>query len=154
MSRSVINQYGGIDMKKRLSMGLLSAVLMGVGGIAVLAPEASANYDGCPVSALCLYQNQNGTGSKAIINDTPGFIFDFPGQPGRMGINFLNGQNANDQVSSAFNRSTACTLLFRDIGGQPRDSSIVFLGPGQRADLSQPGFNDTFSSVQFQDPCV
>ncbi|MFC5667959.1 peptidase inhibitor family I36 protein [Kitasatospora misakiensis] len=76
-------------------------------------PASAANppYDGCPAWALCLYQNGGGLGSKAII--VP------PAAGGGSEIvrltkvHFLNGDLANDQVSSWINNSQ-CQIEFWD----------------------------------------
>ncbi|MFD0427199.1 peptidase inhibitor family I36 protein [Streptomyces zhihengii] len=72
------------------------------------APASAANppYADCPSWALCLYQHGGGTGSKAIITPTPGMITLYS-------VRFLNGDPANNQVSSWLNNST-CQVKFVD----------------------------------------
>ena len=119
-------------------------VMVYAGLAAVLSPAASANYDNCPNGYLCLYQHANGTGSKAILTGHAGYAWNFSN------VYFLNGVNANDQVSSVFNRTSWCAVFYRNYDLQYWDTSWV--GRGQRRDYGwgavESRFNDILSSVQ------
>jgi len=120
-------------------------VMVYAGLAAVLSPAASANYDNCPNGYLCLYQHANGTGSKAIL-PPPNIYWNFSN------VYFLNGVNANDQVSSVYNRTSWCAVLYRDNDLVGSDSSWV--GPGQKRDYGygqvESRFNDVISSILFR----
>jgi hypothetical protein len=135
-------------MQKRWLTGAALTVSLGLSTLGFSTP-ALANYDKCPDRSLCLYQDWHGKGSKAII--TPyqqGELYSFHGN-----IRFLNGQDANDQVSSLYNRSRFCVELFPDFGRGGTD--VSWAAPEQQLDYSpdrpnqQVRFNDQFSSVLF-----
>lgn len=135
-----------MGMRKKLSMALAP-----LSGLLILAgpSPAFANYDKCPDRSLCLYQDINGRGSKAIITPRQnGELYSFRGP-----IKFLNGQDANDQVSSLYNKSDYCVEMFPDFGGYGTD--VSWAAPDQKNDYGpaepnqQYRFNDQFSSVLF-----
>ena len=125
---------------------------------ATAAPASATNppYSGCPGWSLCLYQDGNGAGTKAII---------IPPAAGGgssvwklYNVNFLNGINANNQVSSWLNNSNCQVQFFDEIG--PMDSPQLDFAPsfhwGRTGDFSFGGplqwANDSLSGVQFYCP--
>jgi hypothetical protein len=111
------------------SFKLAAAVAAGaVAGAALLfsaAPASAANppYDGCPGWALCLYQNGGGTGSKAII--TPPAAGGHSAKVTLYSTHFLNGELANNQVSSWLNNSN-CSVQFMDDPDSPYPMNLDY----------------------------
>ncbi|MGA4844296.1 peptidase inhibitor family I36 protein [Streptomyces sp. G45] len=119
-------------------------------------PAAADNppYSGCPEWALCLYQNGGGTGSKAIV--TP------PAAGGNAKIvrltstKFLNGEIADNQVSSWLNNSQCQIEFWDDPKGEFYPSDLDFAPSwqwGLKADYSfgtsKAYVNDRISSLRF-----
>lgn len=140
----------------------VAAVAGAVAGAVLLltaTPASAANppYDGCPAWALCLYQNSGGTGSKAIV--VP------PAAGGGSEIvrlttvHFLNGDLANDQVSSWLNNSQCQIEFWDDPYGELHFSQIDFASSwqwGATADYVAGGRyyynNDRISALRFYCP--
>ncbi|MFE2721574.1 peptidase inhibitor family I36 protein [Kitasatospora sp. NPDC059327] len=124
---------------------------------AVPASAANPPYDGCPAWALCLYQNGGGTGSKAIV--VP------PAAGGNTEIvrltkvHFLNGDLANDQVSSWVNNSQCQIEFWDDPYGELHPSQVDFASSwqwGAKADYDASSshyyLNDRISALRFYCP--
>ncbi|MFD9902677.1 peptidase inhibitor family I36 protein [Streptomyces sp. NPDC059063] len=122
-------------------------------------PAAADNppYSGCPGWALCLYQNGGGTGSKVIV--TP------PAAGGNSKIvrltntHFLNGDPADNQVSSWLNNSQCQVEFWDDPNGELHPSDLDFAQWwhwGQTGDYAfgtpQAYNNDRLSSFRFYCP--
>lgn len=97
-------------MKKRKKLGIALALLLSLGTVFGLAPAASAAnppWSGCSGNLVCFYQDGNGMGSK--------FYLSLPAGGGGEIYNlvilkFLNGQFANDQISSV--SAPRCSFTF------------------------------------------
>ncbi|MFE2105844.1 peptidase inhibitor family I36 protein [Kitasatospora sp. NPDC059463] len=118
-------------------------------------PASAANppYDGCPGWALCLYQNGGGTGSKAIVTAPPAGS----GSIVRLTqVHFLNGDLANNQVSSWIN-NTQCGIEFWDDPYGELHPSILDYAPawswGYKGDYdagtNHNYLNDRMSGLRF-----
>lgn len=128
-----------------------AAVVAGaVAGAAFLFPAAPASavnppYADCPGWALCLYQHGGGTGSKAIITPATGNVVLYS-------VHFLNGELANNQVSSWLNNSN-CQVKFVD---DPNHFSDLDFTPvnqyGAKGDWTNKYANDKLTGVQFYCP--
>ncbi|ROQ26494.1 peptidase inhibitor family I36 [Streptomyces sp. PanSC19] len=122
-------------------------------------PAAAENppYDGCPSWALCVYQHGGGLGSKAII---------VPPAAGGHGsiarltqIKFLNGESADNQVSSWINNSQCQAKFMDDPYGELHPSDLDFTSMwdwGAKGDYGAGStkyyVNDRISSIQFWCP--
>ncbi len=141
-------------MKRRWAIAAMAALIC-VSVAIVGTAEASAGtiqrerwssgYDKCPQGSICLYQNGNGTGSKAIIVASRYARWNF------WGVYFLNSANANDQVTSVYNNTTLFVTLYVDFDCKGTGFGI---NPGGTMDYSygtqyNAGFNDKFSSLTF-----
>ena len=138
-----VSSLGARSFKAALATSVVAcAVLLSAAG-----PASAANppYADCPGWALCLYQHGGGTGSKAIITPTPGMITLYS-------VRFLNGDPANNQVSSWLNNST-CQVKFVD---DPAHYSDLDFTPtnqyGARGDWADEYANDKLTTVQFYCP--
>lgn len=112
---------------------------------ATTAAADNPPYHGCPSWAICLYEHQNGGGSKVIVT---------PDQWGRTAAfsvakaHFLNGMGANDQVTSWLNNTT-CQVNFYDLAPGP-DGYTGYgghLGAGDYAPAGQYGARYDFSGA-------
>ncbi|NEA49488.1 peptidase inhibitor family I36 protein [Streptomyces sp. SID10815] len=139
-----------------------AAVATAAAGAALLfsaTPASAANppYDGCPGWALCLYQNGGGTGSKAIVTPPPA-----GGTTAivRMSnVHFLNGDPADNQVSSWLNNSQCAIEFWDDPQGELHFSQIDYASSwnwGLTGDYaygtSKSYDNDRISSLRFSCP--
>ncbi|WP_329044494.1 peptidase inhibitor family I36 protein [Streptomyces sp. NBC_01422] len=138
---------------KRASFKLASAIAAGmVAGASLLfsagsAVAANSAYDGCPGWALCLYQHQGGTGSKAVINPADGWVKLYK-------VHFLNGELANNQTTSWLNNST-CSVSFWDNPDEPYTAQLDWVEKnkyGSKNDWSGTSSNDRLGGVQFDCP--
>ncbi|MEV6978548.1 peptidase inhibitor family I36 protein [Kitasatospora sp. NPDC093806] len=137
----------------------LSAALAGAALLFTAAPASAANppYDGCPAWALCVYQHEGGTGSKAVITPPPA------GGNGSIvrlyQVHFLNGDLADNQVSSWINNSQCSIKFWDDPTGELHPSDLDYTPTwswGAKADYgngsSKYYANDRISSLQFWCP--
>ncbi|MFB6891443.1 peptidase inhibitor family I36 protein [Kitasatospora sp. NPDC056327] len=120
------------------------------------SPASAANppYDGCPAWALCLYQHEGGTGSKAIITPPPA-----GGNAATVRlpkVHFLNGDIADNQVSSWINNSQCEIRFWDDPYGDLHPSDLDYAPAwnwGYKADYGQGGSvsykNDRMSGLAF-----
>ncbi|MFF7455390.1 peptidase inhibitor family I36 protein [Kitasatospora sp. NPDC008115] len=141
------------------SFKLATAVASAVAGAALLlsaTPASAANppYDGCPAWALCLYQHGGGTGSKAIV---------IPPSAGGgteivrlTKVHFLNGDLADNQVSSWINNSQCQIEFWDDPYGELHPSQVDVASSwawGAKGDYASGGYpNDRISSLRFYCP--
>ncbi|MEV0537563.1 peptidase inhibitor family I36 protein [Kitasatospora sp. NPDC050463] len=143
----------------RLKTAAVAAGLAGAALFATATPAAAENppYDGCPAWALCLYQNGGGLGSKAIVTPPPA--------GGNQAIvrltkvHFLNGDLADNQVSSWINNSQCSVKFWDDPYGELHPSDLDYTGTwnwGATSDYgagtSESYNNDRISSLQFYCP--
>ena len=132
-------------MKNRWAFKIVAAAAGAVGLTSLVgSPAQAANppYSGCTNGGLCLYQDANGAGSKTILFGYSGTFWNFSN------VYFYNGVNANDQVSSVWNRTPYCAVLYRNYNA---DGDTAWAGPGQKLDFgsgTQAWFNDITSSVR------
>ncbi|WP_406110996.1 peptidase inhibitor family I36 protein [Kitasatospora purpeofusca] len=122
-------------------------------------PASAANppYDGCPAWALCLYQNGGGLGSKAIVVPPPaGGGYEIVRLTK---VHFLNGDLANDQVSSWINNSQCQIEFWDDAYGELHPSQLDFASSwswGTKGDYnagtSMYYNNDRISGLRFYCP--
>ncbi|MYZ37674.1 MULTISPECIES: peptidase inhibitor family I36 protein [unclassified Streptomyces] len=134
------------------------AAVTAVAGVAMLfsaTPASAANppYDGCPGWAICLYEHENGGGSKVIITpDVFGKITTFSVAK----AHFLNGKGANDQVTSWLN-NTNCEVRFYDQAPSPTGWTgyplMIDRTPhdnyGARGDWTGTNHNDWLSGIDY-----
>lgn len=137
---------GSVGMKS-LKAALATGVAASAALLSAAAPASAANppYADCPGWALCLYQHGGGTGSKAVITPASGNV-------NLYSVHFLNGDLANNQVSSWLNNST-CQVKFVD---DPAHYSDLDFTPthqyGARGDWAGEYANDKLTTVQFYCP--
>ncbi|MEW2116175.1 peptidase inhibitor family I36 protein [Streptomyces sp. NPDC005474] len=136
----------------------VSTALAGAALLFTAVPAAAANppYDGCPAWALCVYQHEGGTGSKAII--VPPAAGGGSSIARLHQIHFLNGDVADNQVSSWINNSQCSAKFMDDPYGELHPSDLDFTPTwswGAKGDYgtgSRTYVNDRISSVQFYCP--
>ncbi|MEV5176867.1 peptidase inhibitor family I36 protein [Streptomyces flaveolus] len=142
----------------RLAKALASAAVAGAALLSLATPASATNppYDGCPAWALCLYQDADGAGSKAII--TPPAAGGHTASVTLYSVSFLNGINANNQVSSWLNNSQ-CQVQFYDNPESDSPWQIDFAPSwnwGRTGTWNNPGpmswANDHLSGVRFYCP--
>lgn len=140
----------------------VAAFTSAVAGAALLfsAGPASADnppYSDCPAWALCLYQNGGGTGSKVVVTPPPA--------GGNTKIvrlintHFLNGELADNQVSSWLNNSQCSVQFWDDSSGELHPSDLDYAPSwqwGLKGDYafgtSKAYNNDRISSFRFYCP--
>ncbi|WP_184503150.1 peptidase inhibitor family I36 protein [Streptomyces botrytidirepellens] len=143
----------------KLATAAVASAVAGATLLVTATPASAANppYDGCPGWALCLYQNGGGTGSKAIVTPPPaggnGAIVRLPN------VQFLNGDPADNQVSSWLNNSQCQIEFWDDPSGELHPSDLDFAPSwnwGRTADYAAGTdhyyLNDRISSLRFYCP--
>jgi hypothetical protein len=103
-------------LKSKLAAAAATSAVAGAALLFPAAPASATNppYADCPGWALCLYQHGGGTGSKAIITLPAAGSGAYGTKTVRLyDTHFLNGELANNQVSSWLNNST-CWIVFLD----------------------------------------
>ncbi|MET8540910.1 peptidase inhibitor family I36 protein [Kitasatospora sp. NPDC004799] len=143
----------------RLRAAALATALAGSALLSVATPASAANppYDGCPAWALCLYQHEGGTGSKAVI--TPPAAGGHSETVRLPYVKFLNGDPADNQVSSWINNSQCEIRFWDDAWGDLHPSDLDYApwwSWGYKADYG-PGSsvsykNDRMSGLAFYCP--
>ncbi|MFG3283421.1 peptidase inhibitor family I36 protein [Streptomyces sp. NPDC048111] len=149
-------------MMPKFSRATVAAVTSTVAAAALLlsaAPASADNapYSGCPDWALCLYQNGGGTGSKVIVTPPPA------GKNSKIvrliNTHFLNGDLADNQVSSWLNNSQCQIEFWDDSSGELHPSDLDFAQSwhwGEKGDYaagtSKYYNNDRLSSLRFYCP--
>ncbi|MFJ6382266.1 peptidase inhibitor family I36 protein [Kitasatospora sp. NPDC092039] len=140
-----------------VASALAGATLFAVAAPATPAAAANAPYDGCPAWALCLYQHEGGTGSKAIVTPPPA-----GGNAAIVrlhSVHFLNGEIADNQVSSWINNSQCSAKFMDDPYGELHPSDLDYTETwhwGAKGDYgagtSKSYVNDRVSSIHFYCP--
>jgi hypothetical protein len=137
-------------MRNNRLLSLLTAGAVGViASLTVAMSPAAAAWGNCPDKAICLYKDSGGNGPMAVLSGDVRYAYNLTN------VNFNNGQNANDQVSSIYNRSGqsylqwTCAVLYLDINQQPASDTVWVHGSGQAIDVGNSRFNDKLSSLDF-----
>ncbi len=143
----------------KLTAAAVAGVMAGAALLFTAAPASADNapYSGCPDWALCLYQNGGGTGSKVVVTPPPA--------GGNTKIvrltntHFLNGDSADNQVSSWLNNSQCQVEFWDDPSGELHPSDLDFASTwhwGEKRDYAAgtPRYydNDRLSSLRFYCP--
>jgi hypothetical protein len=147
-----------VRLKSRLATAVAASTVAGAALFATAAPASATNppYADCPAWALCLYQDADGAGTKAII--TPPAAGGHSADVTLYNVHFLNGILANNQVSSWLNNSQ-CQVYFWDEQGQVYPQRLDYAPAwnwGRTGTWNNPGpmgwANDHLSFLQFYCP--
>jgi len=121
--------------KKTLTRGLLAAAVL-AGGVAAAVPVgAQTGTQGCPLGALCLYEDIAFGGPLVILTRNSSYV----------------GDDINNRASSVFNNTDLPVILYseRDFAG----FSICLLSGMGFGNLDTVGLDNTISSWKKVNNC-
>jgi Peptidase inhibitor family I36 len=144
-------------MNQKWMRRALIGVLVASGVAAGTAPVASADYDPdkCPVNEPCLYHGPKGTGTKSIQR----VLVAIPGPLHIANLarsHFIDGSVVDNRISSIWNRTGWCMLVFSDPNFTGTKVKLDPNGMHEfQAVISSGGIiRDDISSIQMDPNCT